>query len=94
MESAISARGNSGALNDKSAFNKRHNTAYSDVSRYTAGLDGTSSRFSNITKFETQDIAIQAFRKFATINNVNVILVIHPRKEDDNLPLGRWSNAV
>jgi len=79
--------GGSSAVLGKSSFNNNFNTSYSDISRYTAGLD-VGTKFSPISKFETQDLAIQAFRKFATINNVNVILVIHPRKEDDNLPLG------
>ena len=43
---------------------------------------------SNFEKFDNQDMAIEAFRKFATKKNVNIILVIHPRKEDDKFALG------
>lgn len=39
-------------------------------------------------KFDIQDLAIERFRKFATENNVHIILVIHPRKEADNVNLG------
>ena len=38
-----------------------------------------------------QDRAIQKFRQFATQRNVHVTLVIHPRKEEDNEPLGMQS---
>lgn len=38
-------------------------------------------------RFEYQDVAIDKFRKFASEKNVNIILVIHPRKEDENAPL-------
>ena len=34
-----------------------------------------------------QDRAIHLFRAFATSRNVHVTIVIHPRKEDDSLPL-------
>eukprot|EP00934_Nitzschia_sp_Nitz4_P003292 Nitzschia sp. Nitz4//scaffold73_size107353//30756//34545//NITZ4_004311-RA/size107353-processed-gene-0.20-mRNA-1//-1//CDS//3329557449//3282//frame0 len=34
-------------------------------------------------KFDTQDIAIEKFRKFATEHNVHLTLVVHPRKEDE-----------
>eukprot|EP00600_Ochromonadales_sp_CCMP1393_P010116 CAMPEP_0174961352 /NCGR_PEP_ID=MMETSP0004_2-20121128/4192_1 /TAXON_ID=420556 /ORGANISM="Ochromonas sp., Strain CCMP1393" /LENGTH=1031 /DNA_ID=CAMNT_0016209787 /DNA_START=137 /DNA_END=3232 /DNA_ORIENTATION=+ len=34
-------------------------------------------------KFEFQDSVIERFRHFATEKNVNIILVIHPRKEDE-----------
>lgn len=39
-------------------------------------------------KFDQQDQAISQFRQFATEKNVNVILVVHPRKEDDDAALG------
>lgn len=39
-------------------------------------------------KFEYQDIVIEKFRKFATEKNVNIILVVHPRKQDDDALLG------
>lgn len=38
-------------------------------------------------KFEYQDRAISAFRKFCSEKMVNIILVIHPRKDDDRLAL-------
>jgi twinkle protein len=34
-----------------------------------------------------QDRAIHLFRAFATSRNVHVTIVIHPRKEEDGLPL-------
>jgi len=42
-------------------------------------------------RFDHQDRAIQKFRQFATQRNVHVTLVIHPRKEEDNEPLGMQS---
>ncbi|RHY31422.1 hypothetical protein DYB32_003516, partial [Aphanomyces invadans] len=38
-------------------------------------------------KFERQDAALDKFRKFATAKNVHVTLVIHPRKEQDDVDL-------
>lgn len=43
---------------------------------------------SNMDKFSAQDHVLDEFRKFATEKNVNIILVIHPRKEDEGAPLG------
>ena len=40
-----------------------------------------------IEKFDMQDRAITAFRKFCTEKMVNIILVIHPRKDDDRMAL-------
>jgi twinkle protein len=34
-------------------------------------------------KFDTQDVAIEKFRQFATEHNVHLTLVVHPRKEDE-----------
>ena len=42
---------------------------------------------SNFDKFEAQDAVIDRFRKFATDKQVNVILVIHPRKEEETTRL-------
>lgn len=42
---------------------------------------------SSYGKFDIQDMAIDRFRKFASEKNVNIILVIHPRKEDDGMEL-------
>jgi twinkle protein len=39
-------------------------------------------------KFASQDYAIDKFRNFATEKNVNIILVIHPKKDDDKSSLG------
>ena len=39
-------------------------------------------------KFETQDMAVEKFRKFATEKNIHVTLVVHPRKEDEGAKLG------
>lgn len=35
-------------------------------------------------RFYTQDLIIERFRKFATLHNVHVTLVIHPRKENED----------
>lgn len=40
-----------------------------------------------IEKFDYQDRAISAFRKFCSEKMVNIILVIHPRKDDDRMAL-------
>jgi twinkle protein len=39
-------------------------------------------------KFEYQDLVIHHLRNFATERSVNIILVIHPRKELESAPLG------
>jgi twinkle protein len=39
-------------------------------------------------KFEDQDLVIDKFRQFATEKDVNIILVIHPKKDDDKTALG------
>lgn len=39
-------------------------------------------------RFETQDRAIALFRQFASVKNVHITLVIHPRKEHDSHALG------
>jgi len=39
-------------------------------------------------KFDMQDIALEKLRKFATDRNVHLTIVVHPRKEDDQAPLG------
>ncbi len=36
-----------------------------------------------LDRFHLQDVIVQKFRKFATLHNVHVTLVIHPRKEDE-----------
>ena len=45
--------------------------------------DGGKMFRSGFEKFDIQDIAIEKFRKFATEKKVNVILVVHPRKETE-----------
>ena len=45
----------------------------------------------NFDKFAQQDAVIDEFRRFATEKQVNIILVIHPRKEDENQMLGMSS---
>ncbi len=45
----------------------------------------------NFDKFTQQDAVIDEFRRFATEKQVNIILVIHPRKEDENQMLGMSS---
>jgi twinkle protein len=44
-----------------------------------------------LENYQIQDIVIDKFRKFASEKNVNIILVIHPRKEDDNSKLSMSS---
>ena len=39
------------------------------------------SRNGSMDRFSQQDVAIERFRKFATLHNCHVTLVIHPRKE-------------
>lgn len=41
-----------------------------------------------MSKFDMQDIVVDRLRKLATEKNVNVILVVHPRKEQDDFALG------
>jgi len=42
-------------------------------------------------RFDMQDRSIEKFRRFSTRHNIHVTLVIHPRKEADNEPLGMQS---
>eukprot|EP00124_Ichthyophonus_hoferi_P001686 Ihof_evm5s95 gene=Ihof_evmTU5s95 len=44
-------------------------------------------QFARLDRYERQDIAISRFRRFATLHNVHVTLVIHPRKENDDAML-------
>jgi twinkle protein len=57
---------------------------------------GTTTNGNNIEKYErttfldryeSQDVVLDKFRKFATEKNINIIIVIHPRKVDDGTPL-------
>lgn len=41
-----------------------------------------------MSKFDMQDMVVDRLRKLATEKNVNVILVVHPRKEQDDFALG------
>lgn len=43
---------------------------------------------SALDKWALQEEAIASIRQFANTFNVHIFLVVHPRKEDDNLPLG------
>ncbi|KFG65437.1 putative helicase, partial [Toxoplasma gondii RUB] len=38
--------------------------------------------------WDMQNSAIEKFRRFATVKNVHISIVVHPRKEDDDTPLG------
>lgn len=40
-----------------------------------------------LDRYESQDVVLDKFRKFATEKNINIIIVIHPRKVDDGTPL-------
>lgn len=42
---------------------------------------------SSFDKYDIQDMALEKFRKFASERNVHIILVVHPRKEDENAKL-------
>ena len=42
-------------------------------------LSGQGRRFGDI--YELQNTAIEKFRAFATIKNVHISLVVHPKKE-------------
>ena len=55
------------------------------------GSSSSGAMRSNFDKFNTQDAVIDELRRFASEKNVNIILVIHPRKEDDNQVLGMSS---
>lgn len=48
----------------------------------------TSKQRNMTNKFDIQDDAISIFRKFASTQNVHVILVVHPRKEHEETQLG------
>ena len=39
-------------------------------------------------RFDQQERALDLFRQFATSKNVHITLVVHPRKEAENSPLG------
>lgn len=43
---------------------------------------------SSLDRFDLSDRSVGALRAFATSRNVHVTLVIHPRKEQDDAPLG------
>lgn len=43
---------------------------------------------SSFEKYDYQDLVIEKFRRFCTLKNVNIILVVHPRKEEDESILG------
>lgn len=47
-----------------------------------------SDQFNRFDKFELADRALASIREFCNNTSVHVTLVIHPRKEDDNAPLG------
>lgn len=44
---------------------------------------GVSEGGGNMDRFWRQDLIVAAFRKFATVNNCHVTLVMHPRKVRD-----------
>lgn len=50
---------------------------------------GTSGGMVN--RFDVQDAAVEAFRKFATHKNVHITMVVHPRKQDDDEALNTAS---
>ena len=50
-----------------------------DNLQFMLGVDSSASSAA-IDRFYRQDVVISAFRKFATVMNCHVTLVIHPRK--------------
>jgi twinkle protein len=42
------------------------------------------SNMKSLDRYHAQDMIIGKFRKFASLHNVHITLVIHPRKEDDD----------
>ena len=64
---------------------------YSVPGLNVAGTGGGPGMRSNFDKFNTQDAVIDELRRFATEKGVNVILVIHPRKENEDQHLGMSS---
>ncbi|XP_040577676.1 twinkle mtDNA helicase [Lepeophtheirus salmonis] len=46
---------------------------------------GTSSLSRGLDRLNHQDLIIEQFRKFATVHNVHVTLVIHPRKDENDI---------
>ncbi|CAB4057277.1 PEO1 [Lepeophtheirus salmonis] len=46
---------------------------------------GTSSLSRGLDRLNQQDLIIEQFRKFATVHNVHVTLVIHPRKDVNDI---------
>jgi len=50
-----------------------------------------SGQASGFERFEIQDRAVEAFRKFATEKNTHITLVMHPRKQDEDTPLNNTS---
>jgi len=50
-----------------------------DNLQFMLGVDASPTS-SAVDRFYRQDVVISAFRKFATVMNCHVTLVIHPRK--------------
>ena len=51
-----------------------------DNLQFMMGTDGLKT----LDRYYAQDLIIGKFRKFASLHNVHLTLVIHPRKEDDD----------
>jgi len=51
-----------------------------DNLQFMLGVDASPSSSAALDRFYRQDVVISAFRKFATMMNCHVTLVIHPRK--------------
>ena len=56
-----------------------------DNLQFMMSAQTTASR--GLEKFSLQEMALEKFRKFATEHNTHISLVIHPRKEDDDVEL-------
>ncbi|EEC45384.1 predicted protein, partial [Phaeodactylum tricornutum CCAP 1055/1] len=54
-------------------------------------ISRNKNKTSTFDKFDVQDVAIEKFRKFATDKNVHVTLVVHPRKEQEDMKLSMAS---
>ena len=56
-----------------------------DNLQFMMGSAGSSRGYGG--KYDAQERALEAIRRFATDNNVHVTIVIHPRKEQDGATL-------
>lgn len=60
-----------------------HDIAHVVVDNLQFMLGVSDSTSKNMDRFYRQDLIVATFRKFATLNNCHVTLVMHPRKVSD-----------